>query len=534
MICKYISHTGRLASLIARRDRIRIPVWIAAIALLSLMIAPAFTELYPTQQDRMIMAETMKNPAMIAMVGPLYGSDNYSTGAMFANEMLLFTAVAVAIMSIFIVIRHTRKDEEGGRIEVIRSLPVGRLSNLSAAIAVSFAANILLALLVGFGLYSLGIESMGLEGSLLYGAALGAAGFVFTAIAALFSQLAESSRGAVGYSFTFLIAAYLIRAVGDVSSEPLAWFSPLGWILRARVYVSNLWWPILITLFAAIAISALALYLNARRDLGAGFIPAKPGRKYASAFLQTPFGLAVRLQTTGIIAWAIGMYLLGASYGSVLGDLDTFFESNEMISKILPAAEGFTLTELFVTTLMSIISMACAIPALLFVSKLRSEEKRNRTEHVLARSVSRTRLLAGYLSISLLSSFIMQLLAIVGLWSAGAAVMEDPIPFGRMFRAGIVYLPALWAMTGLAVLLLGLLPKALSFIWLYLGFSFFVVYLGGILQVPEWLVKCSPFGNIPKVPVEELNLTKLAVLTVIAAVLTLLGIYGYRRRDIFN
>ncbi|HKL79473.1 MAG TPA: hypothetical protein VJ888_03435, partial [Mobilitalea sp.] len=495
-------------------------------------IAPAFNELYPTQQDRDIMAETMKNPAMTAMVGPGYGLDNYSNGAMMAHEMLLFTSIAVAVMSIFIVVRHTRKDEESGRIEVIRSLPVGRLSNLGSTILVSLAANVLLALLTGFGLYALKIESIDLHGSLVYGAALGATGFFFTGVAALFAQLSESSRGAVGYSFTFLGFAYLIRAVGDVSSETLAWFSPLGWILRTEVYVNNYWWPILFTIGASFIVMLLALYLNSIRDLEAGFIPSKPGRKTASKFLQSPLGLAIRLQRTGIIAWAFTMFILGVSYGSVLGDLESFFETNDMMSKILPTAEGFTLTELFITTIMSIMSMINVIPVLVFILKLRGEEKRNRTEHILARAVSRPQLMGSYLMISFVASFVMQLLSIIGIWFVGAAVMEEPIPFGRMFNTGMVYLPAIWIMIGVAVFLIGCLPKVISFIWLYLVYTFIVVYLGGILQIPGWMKKLSPFGNVPQIPVEEMNIFKISILIAIAFVLMVVGVCGYRKRDV--
>src|SRR5690625_2936230 len=110
---------------------------------------------------------------------------------MMAHQMLLFTGLAVAIMSILLVARHTRADEEDGRIEMIRSLPTGRLANLNATVLVVSGVNVLLALMVGFGLYALGIESMDLHGSLLYGAALGATGIFFTAVTALFAQLSE-------------------------------------------------------------------------------------------------------------------------------------------------------------------------------------------------------------------------------------------------------------------------------------------------------------------------------------------------------
>ena len=101
------------------------------------------------------MAETMRNPAMAAMVGRGYGLDNYTNGAMMAHQMLLFTGIAVAIMCILLVARHTRKDEEDGRIELIRSLPTVRLSSLNATLLVMLGVNVVIALLIGFGLYAL-------------------------------------------------------------------------------------------------------------------------------------------------------------------------------------------------------------------------------------------------------------------------------------------------------------------------------------------------------------------------------------------
>jgi ABC-2 type transport system permease protein len=526
------TQTGRMARFILRRDRIRILIWVLALSLITIITASAFTDLYQFEEERQAIAETMKNPAMIAMIGPGYGLDDYTAGPMMAHQMLLFTAIVVAIMSILLVTRHTRTDEEEGRIELIRSLPVGRLSNLSATVIVLFSMNVLLALIIGFGLYALRIESMDLEGSLLYGAALGATGIFFTAITALFAQASENSRGTIGYSFAVLGVAYLIRAVGDVSNETLSWLSPLGWILGTEVYVNNYWWPIVLTVGAAQVVVAIALYLNTIRDLESGFLPSKPGRKHASRFLQSPFGLAFRLQRTGIIAWAIGMYVLGASYGSVFGDLESFFSSNEMMSDLLTPGEGISLTEQFLSMLMAVISMISTIPALMFMLKLKGEEKKNRTEHLLARAVSRTKVIGSYLLLSMIFGFVMLFLALIGLWSASTSVMEEAIPFAVMFKAAMVYLPAIWIMIGLAVMLIGLFPQVTSSIWIYLGYSFLVVYLGGLLQFPEWMGKLSPFGHIPQLPIEEMNYLIVSTLTCIAAILMALGFVGYKKRDI--
>src|SRR5690625_29651 len=168
----YLNNTKTLMRFIIRQDRIRIPVWFVALIFITIVVAQAFTRLYGSDGERQGIAETMKNPAMTAMVGPGYGLDNYTIGAMMGHQMFLFTAIAYAIMSILLVVRHTRGDEEAGRIELIRSLPTGQLANLTATVSVVGIVHIILAIATAIGLYSLQIESVDWEGSLLYGAAL--------------------------------------------------------------------------------------------------------------------------------------------------------------------------------------------------------------------------------------------------------------------------------------------------------------------------------------------------------------------------
>src|SRR5699024_9085692 len=192
--------------------------------------------------------ETMKNPAITVMLGPGYGLDNYTDGAMMAHFMLVFTAIATGIMGILLTARHTREDEEEGRIEMIRSLPVGALSPLTSTFIIVTITNIILSIAVGLGLYSLGYETIDLAGSMLYGASLGAIGIFFAALTGLFAQLTSNNRATVGFAFCFLIIAYIVRGIGDVGNEVLSLISPLGLILRTEVYVNNYWWPVLVTL----------------------------------------------------------------------------------------------------------------------------------------------------------------------------------------------------------------------------------------------------------------------------------------------
>lgn len=341
-----------------------------------------------------------------------------------------------------------------------------------------------------------------------------------------FASLLPILEELVGYPFAILGLSYLLQAA-DASNEILSYISPLGLIMKSQVYVKNYLWPIFIFLGLSVVILFIALFLNQLRDLGEGMIAAKPGRKNASKFLQTPFGLSIRLLKNTFIAWAIGLVLLGISYGSVLGDLESFLKSNELFAQI-----GVTDTEQFVTMLMSIMSIVSAIPTLMFLLKVRSEEKKGLTEHILSRKVSRVKLLYGYFKISFISSFSMMIFIILGLWSAGYVVLPDnPLSFIEVFKAGIVYLPAIWLMIGIAIILIAYFPERTSFVWIYLGYSIFAVYLGRLLSFPDWVGKLTPFGHIPQIPLEELNWNNLIILSGIAIILTTVGFIRYRKRD---
>ncbi|HHY14587.1 MAG TPA: ABC transporter permease [Firmicutes bacterium] len=523
---------GILTRFSLRRERVGIPVWIISIIGVSVAVALAFPAIYPPGPERDVVAETLQNPAMISMIGPAYGIRNYHMGAVMAHQMLLFTAVAVAIMNILLGVRHTRNDEELGRTELIRSLPVGGLSSAGVALLMLALTNLALTLGLAVGLGMLGLEGMDWNGSILYGAAVGACGMFFAAATVLIAQLTETARGALGFSFAFLALSYLLRAVGDVGTELLSLVSPLGLVLRAQIYVNNYWWPISILLGVSIFLIYLAFLLNAGRDVGAGLIAARPGRTKASFYLRGPLGLALRLQGAALIGWAVGMFVLGAVYGSVFADIDAFFQTSDIFELLLPSIEGFSLTEQFTATLLAVMTMIGLIPVLLAVLKLRSEERRNRTEHLLALPVSRKSLMGSHIALAVFTSLVMQLLTVLGLWLAASMVMTEPLDFAWLLRGAAAYLPVYWVMIGLAAVLVGFIPKVAGLIWLHLGYTFFVVYLGGLLRVPAWMVKLTVFGYVPDVPLEPMGALRTAILLLAAACFIFLGLLGYGRRDV--
>jgi Putative exporter of polyketide antibiotics len=96
------------------RDWKKAFIWWLGIGLFSSVFVPAFKEI-AQGQGLLAMFETMRNPAMIAMVGstPIEQGADYTVGAMYAQEMLLFCGLFSLVVSLLHVVSHTRKEEEG-------------------------------------------------------------------------------------------------------------------------------------------------------------------------------------------------------------------------------------------------------------------------------------------------------------------------------------------------------------------------------------------------------------------------------------
>ena len=521
-----------LCKFILRRDRVSILIWLIILLALTVGYGNALPGMYPSEVDRLVMRDTLQSPAMVAMLGPVYDEGGYTIGAMYTSLMLLWSAMIMAAMNIFLAVRHTRKDEELGRHEVIRSLPVGRLSILSSTLSVALFVNVLFAVFIGFGLAFLGDSSMGFEGSILFGAACGAIGMLFASATAIICQLCDNPRSILGYAFGIFGISFMIRAIGDIQQiEFLACVSPLGLILRTKPYTSDVWWPLQVTIGTASALALMAFRLCSVRDLGAGIIPPRLGKRDASQLLSSPYGLAWSLLRTPFIIWTAVIFMLGASYGSIMGDLEAFIETNVMFSQILSTIGGQSLIEQFISFLMAIMAIITTVPVLIFMLTILTQEKRGYTENLFARSISRFSQLSAYVIISAAASIVMPIVTALGFWIASSAVMAAPVSLITFMRSAMLYIPAIWSMIGIAVLLAAYIPRLTSLVWTLLGYSFFIAYVGSVLKLPSWANYFNPFHYVPTLVMTDPSYIGIIMLTVISVALVATGFLGYRNRD---
>ena len=523
--------TTRLIRFILRRDRIRIAVWVLAITLSVLGSVATFAETYPTAADRQTRAETMDSAMASLFTGPGYGIDDYDYGAMTANEMLPTTALAFALMSIFLVVRHTRAEEESERAELVRAAAVGRHAQLTAALTVVGAINLLLFVLLAVGLPA-SLEGLSSGGSVAFAAAVAGVGLVFAGVAAFTSQLTLSGRGAVGIASMVLGVLYLVRAVGDMSSGALSWLSPFGWASEIRAYVDERWWPVILFVAFGAVVCWAAWVINGRRDVGAGIFAERPGRAEASPGLGSPLGLAFRLQRVTLMWWSISLFFLGLLYGGIAREAGKLYEDLDALEEYLarlgvadPADQYIALT-LFVSAL---IATGYAIQSTL---RVRGEETALRAEPVLATPVGRRAWAGSHLAMAVGGSFVLLLVLGLGTGVGRAMSIGDAGELPRLIGASLAYAPALWVFVGVAVVLFGLFPRATSAAWGALAIVIFIGWLGPFLKLPEWAYDISPLEHVPRLPVAEFSLVSEVVLLAVASVLLAVGLDGFRRRDL--
>ncbi|MEU8852881.1 ABC transporter permease [Streptomyces sp. NPDC048564] len=518
---RQLAGTGTLLRFALRRDRVMIPVWVAVNALMILSMPNTLENLYATPADRAdLVQDTATNASFRALIGPVFGD---SIGALTAWRVGVYAGALAAVLSMLLVVRHTRDEEESGRQELVASGMVGRRASLTAALLTATVANAVLAVLV-----TAGLAGQGASGALAFGLGLAGVGMVFATLAAIVGQFTESARLARGLTAGLVGAAFVLRAAGDSASDDgssaLTWVSPLGWLENLRPFAHERWWVLLLFAGATLVQGVVAYELAGRRDVGMSFLPARPGP--ADGRLGTAGALAWRLQRGSVLGWSIGFFLAGVVYGGLTDGVADLVGDNDNAREIFQRMGGQSgITDAFLASMVGMLGLIAALYVVASVLRLHGEETSMRAEPILANAVGRLRWAAGHLVIAFAGSALIMLLAGLG-FAVGYGKQLGPI-----LGACLVQLPAVWVVGGLAVLLYGLLPRAAMAAWGVAGAILLIGWVGPALDVPQAVLDLSPFGHLPKLPGGGMEWGPVLAVTGLAVVLVAGGLAGLRRRD---
>jgi len=521
---------GRLVALVVRRNRLALALWAVAVVALVIVQAAAVLDLYPDQRSVQSYVDLFgDNPALIAFAGPGYGFDDPNQGVVLVNEIQVFGCILTALMSMFLVNRNTRAEEDAERTDLLRANVVGRHAPTAAAVAVVIALN----LLVGVGC-ALGVIAVGFEvtGSIALAGSLTAVGLVFAGVTAVSAQVAASGRATLGLTGTVLGAAFVLRAAGDISGNGLSWLSPIGWAQAVRAYADERWWTLGLCLAVALGLVVLAFWLSTLRDVGSGLRAQRAGAERAAGWLTRPVGLAFRLQRGALAGWSAGLFGTGVIFGSLGEDVDRMIEENPAMADFFAQLEGVSLTDSFMATSLTMLALIAGGYAVSCALHLRGEESAGRVEWILATPVSRVRWAAGGLAVAAGGTVLTILAAGLGLGVAYAVVSGDVVQVPRLAAAALVTVPGILCLVGVAALLFGLVPRLAPVAWAVLAGMFVIGYFADLLQLPRWVRDLSPLEHLPRAPAETVTVLPILALTAVACGLVAAGLWGLRRRDV--
>jgi ABC-2 type transport system permease protein len=522
-----VSGLGLLVRDFLRRDRWMLVWFTLGVPFLYWGQAYSVDGLYATQRAFDEAAAMMEsNAGFVAMAGPVRALN--TTGGQVTWQATAFGAIVVGLMSMFLVGRHTRAEEESGREELLRSGVVARRTPMTAAVVVLLVANLVVGLgvtasLVAYGLATAGAVSLGVG---LFGC-----GMAFGALALLAMQLTASTRAAYGLAGGAIALAYALRAIGDVSGGVLSWFSPIGWYQGMHAYSGERWWPLLLLLGFAALVLVAAYAVFDRRDLGSGVLATRPGPTHASPGLSSGAGLAWRLQRGTVLGWTVGMFLAGLSFGSFGDDVGALVGDSAFSRDLFGGGQDVVLDAFYASSaaMLAVFAMGFTVSSAL---RPHGEETQGRVENVLTTALSRRRWLLGHLAVTVVGTSAVMLVCGLGLGLGFGLVTDGWDRFGPLVSACLLMVPALLVVGGVARGLYGWVPRVAPLAWLAVLFCAVVMFFGDLLDLPRWLVAVSPLSHLGDYPAGPVEWPGVVAVTVVAAVLGAAGSAGFERRDV--
>ena len=518
---------GAFLRAFVQRDRWWYVGWGLALGVFYWSQGSSVQALYPRHADlERAAASAAGNTAFIAMAGPARALD--TVGGQVAWQATAFGAVLAGLMSMFLIGRHTRAEEESNRDEILRAAPVGRHASFTAAVLNAMLANVLVGFVVTLGLLLLPLD---LPDSLGLGVGLTVCGWCFTGVAAVAAQLTSSTRAMYGVVGAVIAASYGLRAIGDVGTPALSWLSPIGWYQAMHAFSGLRWWPTLLTLVVAAGATGVAHRLFDLRDYGSGLWASQPGPGRAGAALSSPFGLAWHLQRPSVVGWVVGTGLYGVAYGSIGDDVGALIGTSSTGTSVFVQGSSDLVDGFYAVALVFLALMASAF-AVSSALRAHTDEQDGRLEPLVATGLSRVRWSMSQIATTVLGSALVLLAGGLGLGTGFWMVTHDASRVSPFVLGALGYLAPTLVLSGLARFVWGVAPRWAPLGWTEVAVAVLVLFFGPLLRLPGWVQGLSPFHHMALVPAQPFRWTSFVLLALLAAGLGAVGVHGFTRRDL--
>jgi ABC-2 type transport system permease protein len=233
-----------------------------------------------------------------------------------------------------------------------------------------------------------------------------------------------------------------------------------------------------------------------------------------------------------LLFWLIILTLFGALNGALAKTATNLIAANPQFLKLIYHAGYSSPVDSYFAVSLGLFAIVFAVYAIIATITLRSEESERYSELMLTNSVSRNSWVASNLVFGFLGPALIAIIFSIAMaWAYGysAGTSYDPT---KLIQATLVYLPAIWILTGITVLLFGLKPKLTGLSWAALGLFLIVNILGEFSNVNQNILNLSPFTQVPNILIGNTIDANLGWVFILAIAITIIGVYSYNHRDI--
>ena len=506
--------------------------WIAGLAGITWGVAATFDLRHGSEEELAALGEMEGIPAFEALVG------RYVEPATVEGLTLSrwgWFGILAAVWGMLAGARLLRGAEEAGHVEPLRAGAIGPRGHLTAALAALYTTHFVFLVAIGVGHTAGGMDP---ATSWATGGAMALLTACFATASALTSQLVTSRRRAVGIVGIAMGASLGVRvlAAGSATPDWVWWATPFGWIgflheidqARGRVFLA------FGLLLAVLLVATLA---TANRDLHGGVIGSDDeavARRRAGP-VGGQLGLAVRLTAGPARTWGLVVALVALVFGLMARD---FAEVAAELPATVAVAEQMGIVGLdtpagiIAWTLSLFVGLLVSVFVAGQVTAIREEEASWRIEHLLARPVGRVRWLVSRLVVVGVAAAAIAVAGGIIAWFA-TVLVDVPIAFVEGVLAGVNLIPLAWLVLGVGVALFALLPRlAGPLTYGLVVVAFALDFVGGLLDLPEWVLELSPFRHLASVPAVDLDVTAALVMLAIGFAGVAVGVAVFRRRDL--
>jgi ABC-2 type transport system permease protein len=524
-----------IAQLIYRQQRRGAVIWGSVFGLFVWISAYGYESAYATEADRASVVKTLgANKGIRSIFGPARHLD--TVAGFTAWRCATSFAVIGAVWGLLLATKVLRGDEEAGRADLLFAGPVTRVGGLTSQLVGLAATWAVLFTTAASWIITIGVAGHYFSGSagLWFSFVACSSAAIFLAVGAVTSQLTQTRRAAAALAGAAFGAGMLVRAGAESldGGHWASWISPVGWADRMHPLTGTNLTPALVLIVAVAAAIGLALFLATRRDLGQGVLPSRDTAAPRTRLLGSPTGLALRVTRGTTIAWAAGLFVFAAVFGTVSTAVSDAFKNQSSVSDIFNRLGADISARGYIGVTFVMLSAALGLTAATFIGACRAEEADGRLEVLTAGPLRRRKWLGTRIAIGAASIVLLGVVVGVGGW-VGVATSGGDIGFGDMLLAGLNTVAPALLVLGVATLAYGVVPRVGTQVaYALVAWSFLVEMVGALVNLNHFVVDTSIIHHLAAAPAVDPRWGSALLMVAVALACAVGGTLALQRRDL--